>query len=102
MRKVWTSCGITLKNKLKLFNAIVLSILMYGGDTRKGLKETGNILRVFKSKFPRKIMSIKWYEHITEKIEKKRSDQPSMMQKIKLQKRMVLRACVGNGTGEDH
>ena len=83
MRIVWTSCGITLKNKLKLFNAIVLSILMYGGDTWKGLKEIGNKLRVFESNFLRRVMNIKWYEHITEKKVKRRNGQPNVVQKNK-------------------
>ena len=86
MRKVWTSRGIALKTKLKLFNAIVLSILLYGSETWKGLKEIENRLRIFESNCLRRIMNIKWYEHITEEEVRRRSGQPSVVQKLRHQR----------------
>ena len=39
MKKVWNICAMSLKTKMKLFNEIVTSILLYGCETWKGLKE---------------------------------------------------------------
>ena len=60
MKKVWISGGIPLKTKLRLFNARVMSVLLYGSETWKGLKEIEIKLRVFESNCLRKIMNIKW------------------------------------------
>ena len=66
MKKVWNNRGMSLKTKLKLFNGTVISILLYGCETWKGLKEVETKVRVFESNCLRKIMNIKWYDHITE------------------------------------
>ena len=67
MRKVWYSRGISLNTKVKLFNGTVVPILMHSSDeTWEGLKDVENILRVFERNRLRKIMNIKWYEHIAE------------------------------------
>ena len=36
MEKVWNEDGMSLRTKLKLFNSIVLSVLLYGSETWKG------------------------------------------------------------------
>ena len=86
MKKVWNSGGISLKTKLKLFNATVMSVLLYGSETWKGLKEIENKLRVFESNCLRKIMNIKWYEHVTEEEVRRRSGQQSVIQRWKTQR----------------
>ena len=86
MKKVWNSGGISLKTKLRLFNATVMTVLLYGSETWKGLKEIENKLRVFESNCLRKIMNIKWYEHVTEEEVRRRSGQQSVIQKWKTQR----------------
>ena len=66
MKNVWNN-GKILKTKLKLFNSIIVSVLVYGCETWKGLKKVENRLRVFESNCLRKILNIKWYEHVSEK-----------------------------------
>ena len=83
MKNVWNSRGISLKTKVKLFNGTVMSILLYGSETWKGLKEVENRLRRFESNCLRKIMGIKWYDHVTEDEVRRRSGQPSVIQKMK-------------------
>ena len=63
MKKIWNSRGISLNTKIKLFNGMVIPILMHGSETWKGLKYVENRLRVFQ----RKIINIRWYEHVTER-----------------------------------
>ena len=86
MKRVWTSQGMSLKTKLKLFNAIVISILLYGSETWKGLSEIENRLRVFESNCLRRIMNIRWYEHITEEEVRRRSGPSSVVMRMRIQR----------------
>ena len=83
MKKVWNNCGMSLRTKMKLFNGIVISILLYGCETWKGLKEVETKIRVFESNCLRKIMDIKWYEHVTEEEVRRRSGQRSVIDKLR-------------------
>ena len=86
MKKVWNSRGMSLKTKLKLFNGTVMSILLYGSETWKGLKEVETKIRVFESNCLRKIMDIKWYEHVTEEEVRRRSGQKSVIEKMRIRR----------------
>jgi hypothetical protein len=83
MKKVWTKSGMSLITKLRLFNSIVISILLYGCETWKGLKEIETKFRRFESNCLRKIMKIKWYEHVSEEEVRRRSGQQSVVEKIR-------------------
>ena len=72
-----------LKTKLKLFNGTVISILLYGCETWKGLKEVETKIRVFESNCLRKIMNIKWYERVTEEEVRRRSGQQSVIEELR-------------------
>ena len=86
MKKVWSSPGISLKTKVRLFNSTVMTIVLYSSETWKGLKEIENRLRVFESNCLRKIMNIKWYEHVSEEEVRVRSGQQSVIQKLRTQR----------------
>ena len=86
MKKVWNSGGMKLKLKLRLFNATVMSVLWYGSETWKGLKEIENKLRVFASNCLRKIINLLWYEHVTEEEVRRRNGQQSVIQRWKTQR----------------
>ena len=47
MEKVWTEKGMSLRTKLKLLNNIVLSVLLYGCESWKYLKEIEKRVRKF-------------------------------------------------------
>ena len=66
MNKVWNENGMSLATKLKLFNSIVISVLLYGCESWKGLKEIENRVRRFESTCLRKIMDIQWFDHVSE------------------------------------
>ena len=59
MKKVWNSSGISQKTKLKLFNAIVIAVLLYGCESWKGLRDVELRVRRFESNCLRKIMKIR-------------------------------------------
>ena len=86
MKKVWNDCKLSLKTKLKLFNSIIISVLIYGCETWKGLKEVENRLRVFESNCLRKILKIQWYEHISEEEVRRRSGQKSVILEMGLRR----------------
>ena len=83
MKKVWSSSGISRKTKLKLFNATVMAVLLYGCESWKGLRDVELRVRRFESNCLRKIMNISWFEHISEEQIRERSGQKSVIETIR-------------------
>ena len=86
MKNVWSSTGVTQKTKIKLFNAIVMSVLLYGCESWKGLRDIELRVRRFESNCLRKIMNIRWFDHISEQEVRARSGQGSVIEKIRYQR----------------
>ena len=84
LNKVWKEERLSLSTKLRLFNAIVVSVLLYGCDSWKGLQEIEERVRRFESNCLRKIMKIRWHEHVSEEELRQRSGQQSVVEKIKI------------------
>ena len=83
LRSVWSSSDITRKTKLQLFNAIVMAVLMYGCESWKGLRDIELRVRRFESYCLRKIMNIRWFEHVSEEQVRERSGQKLVIEKIR-------------------
>ena len=83
LQKVWNAHNVTLSTKLKLFNSIVVSVLIYGCESWKGLKEVENRVRRFESGCLRKICKIRWTDHVSEEELRRRTGQPSVIGVIK-------------------
>ena len=66
MENVWNESGMSLRTKLKLFNSIVLSVLLYGSESWKGLRQVEDRVRRFESICLRKILKIRWYDMVSE------------------------------------
>ena len=75
LNKVRNSVGITLKTKLQLFNAIVMTVFLYSYKSWKGLRDIELRVRRIENNYLRKRMNIRRYEHITEKQVRERSIQ---------------------------
>ena len=58
MSNAWKKDEITLAMKLKLFNAIIISVLVYGYGSWKGIKKVEDRMCRFKSNCLRRIMKI--------------------------------------------
>ena len=84
MEKVWNEDGMSLRTKLKLFNSIVLSVLMYGCETWKGLTEIEERVRRFESGCLRKILKIRWYDMVSEEELRRRTEQQSVTEKLRI------------------
>ena len=84
MERVWNENGMTLRTKLKLFNSIVLSVLLYGCESWKGLREIEERVRRFESGCLRKIMKIRWFEMVSEEELRRRTGQQSIIEKLRV------------------
>ena len=56
IEKIWNENGMSLRTKTKLFNTIVLSMVLYGSESWKGVREIEEGVRRFESVCLRKIM----------------------------------------------
>ena len=84
MEKVWNENGMSLRTKLKLLNSIVLSVLLYGCESWKSLKEMEERERRFESGCPRKIMKIRWFELVSQEKLRRRTGQSSIIEKSRV------------------
>ena len=84
LERAWNESGIPLRTKLNLFNSIVFSVLLYGCQSWKGLKEVEGSLRSFESWCLRKIMKIRWFEMVSEEELRRRSGQPTIIEKLRV------------------
>ena len=83
MSKVWSNGTISLRTKIRLYDSIITSILLYGSESWKGLKEIEERVRIFESGCLRRIMNVRWYEHVSENEIRRRSGQRSIIERIK-------------------
>ena len=86
LNKVWDAHNISLTTKLKLFNSIVISVLLYGCESWKRLKEIENRVRRFESGCLRKILNIMWYDHVSEIELRETTGQQSVVEVIKMRR----------------
>jgi hypothetical protein len=84
MDKVWKSGGISRKTKLRLFESVVISVLLYGCETWKGLREVEQRLRRFESNCLRRIMDIRWQDMVSKEELRRRTGQQSVVEKIRM------------------
>nr|XP_006822761.1 PREDICTED: uncharacterized protein LOC102806375 [Saccoglossus kowalevskii] len=64
LNKIWNSDKIKRATKLKLYKSLVLSVLLYGSETWKMTKGDERKLNTFQTKCLRRIMKIKWQDHV--------------------------------------
>ena len=65
LNRIWTSKSIGLPTKLRLYRALVRTIVLYGCETWTLLSATENKLQAFENKCMRKILRISYVEHRT-------------------------------------
>ena len=65
LNRIWSSKNISLPTKLKLYRALVKTIVLYGCETWTLLAVTENKLQAFENKCMRKILRISYMEHKT-------------------------------------
>ena len=64
---VWNQQRLCLQTKLRLYSSLVLSVLLYGSETWTLRKADSTKVQAFHMLSQRRILGIKWYDHITNK-----------------------------------
>ena len=60
LRKIWRSTSLSFKTKVRLFNSLVLSVLLYGCETWKATEQDKKKLNTFQTRCLRQILKIRW------------------------------------------
>ncbi|XP_078682172.1 uncharacterized protein LOC144916725 [Branchiostoma floridae x Branchiostoma belcheri] len=77
MRTIWATSAIDLDNKLRLYNSIVLPTAIYASETWKCTAKLTKKLDVFHQRNLRRILKVRWKDHITnEEILRRAKTQP--------------------------
>ncbi|KAI8493868.1 hypothetical protein Bbelb_282150 [Branchiostoma belcheri] len=77
MRTIWATSAIDLDTKLRLYNSIVLPTAIYASETWKCTAKLTKKLDVFHQRNLRRILKVRWQDHITnEEILRRAKTQP--------------------------
>ena len=63
--RVWRQRNLSLVTKLRLYESCVLSVLLYCAETWTLLKTDVNRLQAFHMRSLRRILGIRWFNHVT-------------------------------------
>jgi hypothetical protein len=63
--RVWRQRNLSLVTKLRLYESCVLSVLLYCAETWTLLKTDVNRLQAFHMRSLRRILGIRWFDHVT-------------------------------------
>ena len=83
LNKLWSNGGVSVRLKIRLFNSLIVPVLLYGAESWKQLKEVETRLRRFESNCLRKILRINWMDHVSEEELREVSGQESIIMKIR-------------------
>jgi hypothetical protein len=62
---VWKQKRLSLQTRLRLYSALILSILLYGSETWTQRKSDSDRLQAFHMMAQRRILGIRWSDHVT-------------------------------------
>ena len=65
LANVWKRTGLSLQTKIRLYNSLVISVLLYGSETRILLKADERRLVAFHMNCQRRILGIRWFNFVT-------------------------------------
>jgi len=65
LANVWKRTGLSLQTKIRLYNALVISVLLYGSETWTLLKADERRLEAFHVNCQRRILGIRWFHFVT-------------------------------------
>ena len=67
LKPIWRSTSLSPRNKIRIFNTNVKSVLLYGSETWRVTKTNTNKLQTFTNRCLRNILKIRWPEIISNK-----------------------------------
>ena len=65
LERVWKQARLSLGTKLRIYQACVVSILLYGSECWTLLKKDSDLLQAFHMRSQRRILNIRWFDHVT-------------------------------------
>ena len=65
LRPIWRSTALSLRNKIRIFNTSVKSVLLYGSETWCVTKTNTHKVQTFTNRCLRNILSIRWPEVVS-------------------------------------
>lgn len=86
LRPIWRSSALSLRNKIRIFNTNVKSVLLYGSETWRTTKTNTHKLQTFINRCLRNILNIRWPEVISNKDLWDRTKQTPIDQEIRKRK----------------
>ena len=75
-KPLWSQRSISRRTKLRIYNAAVLSVLLYGSETWPLTQMLTSRLNGFDSRALRRIEGIRWWQHITNYELREQTHQP--------------------------
>lgn len=81
-KPLWCQRSISRRTKLRIYNAAVLPVLLYGAETWPLSKSLAQRLLGFESKALRQIEGVSWREHITNEDIRLRTSQPPVVRTL--------------------
>nr|KAG5699547.1 hypothetical protein BaRGS_033743 [Batillaria attramentaria] len=86
LRPIWRSTALSLRNKIRIFNSNVKSVLLYGSETWRTTKTSSHKLQTFINRCLRNILNIRYPLVITNQDLWERTRQVPIEQEIKKKK----------------
>ncbi|KAJ8333487.1 hypothetical protein SKAU_G00414950 [Synaphobranchus kaupii] len=65
LKKIWSSSSISRRTKMRLYKTLVVPVMLYGCETWKMNKGDDNAVDIFQNKCLRRILHIRWQDHIS-------------------------------------
>ena len=62
---IWKKKNLSLTTKLRLYSSLVVSVLLYGSETWTLLKENARKIQAFHMQCQRRILGVKWFDHVS-------------------------------------
>ena len=65
LRPIWRSTALSLRNKIRIFNTNVKSVVLYGSETWRVTKTNTQKLQTFTNRCLRNIVNVRWPEVVS-------------------------------------
>jgi len=82
LTNVWRQSKLSLSTKMRLYNALVKTVLLYGAETWTILKSDEQKLEAFHVSCQRHILGIRWYDFVRRAEVVNRTHQESLATQI--------------------
>ncbi|XP_033103187.1 uncharacterized protein LOC117105993 [Anneissia japonica] len=101
LKGIWKSNIINRRTKIKLYNVLVKSALLYGCESWKRTKGEEKEIDIFQNKCLRWMLNIKWQERVTTEDLLKRADTQPISKEIRCRKWKWLGHILRKDQGDD-